>query len=303
MNEAPMILVSGPSGVGKTTDMLYAFPNATFIAVPGALEPARTTCGFEVPSTRIRSDIKTLDQVVPVVLNAKGPIIIDDLTLLADQTVLIKKASMGGYDLWGFVLDRMLEIRVASRKTGNPVAFNCHETPAETQNGEFHAGTISLQGKARTKLPPAFDIFARAQPLAREVGWPACYRVKIDDPTFQPTRDRYNAIYDQAPLNLAEALRSVGLKMPRIPELDWAEAFVEKLAGLLVDSISDVKACRGILEQAKDHVAGKVKNILHVNWILRDGYDRAVIRVGRRARVHSLFCGEKPKTDNSFGGL
>ena len=42
----PFICVYGNSGIGKTTDMGFAFPNALFVAFAGATKSSVSTCGY-----------------------------------------------------------------------------------------------------------------------------------------------------------------------------------------------------------------------------------------------------------------
>ena len=41
-----VVATYGPSGIGKTTDLLYSFPHGLFVAPPGALKPAEKVVGF-----------------------------------------------------------------------------------------------------------------------------------------------------------------------------------------------------------------------------------------------------------------
>ena len=50
--EPAFVCVYGPPGVGKTTDCGYSFPNALFLAAPGALKPLRSVCGYKPRSRR-----------------------------------------------------------------------------------------------------------------------------------------------------------------------------------------------------------------------------------------------------------
>jgi hypothetical protein len=44
----PVLSLSyGPSGIGKTTDTGLSFPNALFIAAPGALQSIRNVAGYD----------------------------------------------------------------------------------------------------------------------------------------------------------------------------------------------------------------------------------------------------------------
>ena len=40
-------ILYGQSGIGKTTDLGYAFPRAIWIAAPGSTAPLEAVCGYE----------------------------------------------------------------------------------------------------------------------------------------------------------------------------------------------------------------------------------------------------------------
>ena len=43
----PFICIFGQSGIGKTTDMGFAFPHALFLANAGATKSVVSTCGYQ----------------------------------------------------------------------------------------------------------------------------------------------------------------------------------------------------------------------------------------------------------------
>jgi len=75
---------------GKTTDCLFSFPRAKWVAAPGALKPSVGVCGYEPPD----SDQHNVDSVkqATALVEAMDPtkydaLVVDDLTLLVDRTV------------------------------------------------------------------------------------------------------------------------------------------------------------------------------------------------------------------------
>jgi hypothetical protein len=288
------LLISGPSGIGKTSDILYAFPTAIYIARGNAIAPCSSVCGFKVPPERILNKVRYIDEAVAIVAKATTPVVIDDLTVLADQTVLAKReAGLKNYAIWYAMLDDFLRLRVASNYSGQPVIMNCHERESGMDEaGKFRPGGIELPGRSQRKFPPACDVFVRAAPMGRSIGWPACYRVRADDPNFQPTRDRFNTVYDQSPLNIAELLRSKGVALTRIPEVDKWEDLIEKVSTRLVDSLGDEKVIGEALTSTREHLKTKgVVDERHLDWVLRDTYDRAQIKLYRKTSAGSLFRG------------
>jgi hypothetical protein len=99
-------------------------------------------------------------------------------------------------------------------------------------------------------------------------------------------------VYDQSPLNIAELLRSKGIALTRIPEVDKWEDLIEKVSTRLVDSLGDEKVIGEALTSTREHLKTKgVVDERHLDWVLRDTYDRAQIKLYRKTSAGSLFRG------------
>src|SRR3954469_3684344 len=87
-----LALVYAESGMGKTADTIYAFPNALFIAAPGALNSAVGLVGLA--KNPVRVDAADLDEAIAVCQeyaskkDAPIAVVVDDLSLLVQRTVM-----------------------------------------------------------------------------------------------------------------------------------------------------------------------------------------------------------------------
>jgi len=268
---------------GKTTDLLAAFPRATWVAAPGALAPAESVWGFKPPA---RYDLETFRQVSELADRLKPSdiaLVIDDATLLADRTAdyLMTRKGLSGYDLWGTILIQAVRMRDKLRRKGIHIAFSCHPRHAHMEAGVRVKGGPSFQGQCFLKLPSAADFLLRGEARGESkeanggVGWPRVYRTGYSPDWMQGSR---YATPDMSPMNLGEILRLASYAIPRLPGLEWQELVAEKLAGILQGHLDDPEYVQNRLETAKKAILTRNIEEAHAYWALRDGYDRAVLR-------------------------
>lgn len=285
--EKSVTAIYGPSGAGKTTDLLYSFPTGLFIAPPGAIKPAYHVVGF-VPA---HTEAKTIFDATKIIKEhaKKGSydsIVVDDFSLLADSTIGELEKKMSGFKLWGALRDAVLDFRDTARHVGMHVILTAHESTPRTINGVFVRGGPKLPGRLPEDVPTACDLVLRAAFDQTRRGWHGCYRCTIDDPSWV-TKDRHGVTPDKAPMNVAEILRSAGYSIARAPGLDWQEELVEALASAMV---ADPNAEAELVDEAIALAREKTENDLHVRWVVRDALDRAVLRRAK-ADILSMFMG------------
>lgn len=279
--------IYGPSGLGKTTDLIYSFPGALFVAPPGALKPAHHVVGY-VPQSVEASTIMDATSIVAKLAksNPEGfnAVVVDDFSLLAESTVAALERKHTGFKLWGAVRDAVLAFRDTSRHAGLHVVLTAHESAPRTMNGTFIRGGPRLPGRLPEDLPTACDIVLRAAQDSSRRGWHACYRCTVDD-TQWVSKDRHGVTPDRAPMNLGEILRMAGYQLPRAPGLEWQEEMVEAISSLLVAGVmpmgtpSEEKA---IVAEAIELAREQTHNELHIRWMLRDALDRAALKRARK---------------------
>jgi hypothetical protein len=304
-------LIYGEGKLGKTTDCLYSFPFALWIAAPGALNPSEGVCGYTVDKSRV-FDLQSIAEVTdrlqrlrPHVVDA---VVIDDLSLLAERSVLaLQKQGFDKYVLWGRVRNDFLALRDVARRCGVHVVMNAHLGPPRMILNARVRGGPMLQGKAADDLPKACDIVLRAQPIPRldkPFGLPVVYRCTPEDPDYV-SGDRNHVTPDFAPVNIGEILRLAGHPLRRL--FDWQEAVVERAATRLhppsgaassasgavggTSRVADVDYVRSILAATLEHVTKKLgKDERHAIWTARDAYDRAVLRSRLSAHRRAYYA-------------
>ena len=278
--------IYGPGGAGKTTDMLYSFPTGLFVAQPGALKPAHHVVGY-VPASVEAATIMDATEV----LKRHGSsgkyaaIIVDDFSLLAEQTVAVLEKKFSGFKLWGEVRDVTLAFRDTARHLGLHVVLTAHESTPKTTNGLFVRGGPRLPGRLPEDVPTVCDVVLRAASDTSRKGWHACYRCTIDDPSWV-TKDRHGVTPDKAPMNLAEILRAAGYVIPRAPGLDWQEEYVENLAAALLGAPTGQD--KAVLTDAINALREAGVEDLAIRWTLRDALDRVSLTRARQ-NVFGLY--------------
>lgn len=296
MPRDPVFAISyGQSKVGKTTDNCFSFPNAFYIAQPGALNPSLGVCGFEIPKNRIY-DAKDIEDARDKIRMLRADvsvreIVVDDFTFLAEKTQRKFEAPMSegglglsGFTLWGAIYRKVLEFRDEARHAGKHLILNSHE---KLPNLPMRRGGPSLPGKLPEAMPAACDLVVRAMMLSPldakgRLGWPGVYRCAPWDTTWI-TGDRNNVAIDNAPMNMAELLRAAGYQISRLPGCEWMEQVVASMAGDLLGG--DPKNDKSIAQQYAQFLSQNKVPAAHMLWVIRDALDRAAIR---RAHVNPL---------------
>lgn len=274
-----VVAIYGPSGLGKTTDMLYSFPRGLFIAPPGAIKPAYNVVGH-VPEVAEAATIMEATELVKKhgKSNRFDAIIVDDFSLLAESTVSFLERKYDGFKLWGAIRNEVLEFRNVARHAGMHVVLTAHESSPRTVSGSFIRGGPRLPGRLPEDVPTVCDLVLRAAPDQTRKGWHACYRCTIDDPNWV-TKDRHGVTPDKAPMNVGEILRLAGYSLRRAEGLEWQDDFVQELTEALL--AADPKQASSILSGAAAALQEAGHHAYHVRWAIRDAVDRVSLMRAR----------------------
>jgi hypothetical protein len=294
-----VVITYGPSKTGKTTDCIYSFPNAIFIALRAALKPSESVVGFQIPDEHVFNlpTVTEATKEIRKIAARKGPkptaVVVDDFSLQCEATMSVLERTKSGFKLWGALRDEVLEFRDAAREGGMHVIVNAHENAPRTVNGAYIRGGPRLPGRLPEDFPANCDLVLRAVCDSMRPGWKMAYRCTEQDPSYV-TGDRHGVTPDMAPMNLGEILRSAGYKLSRPPGLEWMEEVVAAVSGALFDRPADEPT---ILLNATQHVvdrmrpaagydeATRTRALLITRWVIRDARDRAVLR---RSRMNPL---------------
>jgi hypothetical protein len=286
----PVLSLSyGPSGIGKTTDTGLSFPNALFIAAPGALQSIRNVAGYS-PLVENAYTIPDVTKFITAIgqYKAKGSdtkidaVVVDDFSYLAEQTFASLEKKFNGFRLWGELRDAVLDFRNAARFAKVHIIVNCWEqAPKDKAGGGRVKGGPMLSGNLPEQVPAMFDMVLRCGQDPMRKPWQGIYQCTLDPNYIMKDRLNVAAAAHPAPMNMAELIRAAGYVISRHPDMAWQEEMVETVA---------VSMLQAGPTQDKD-IANKVYGDLvrhatvpQARWTLRDAMDRAVIRRALAAR-------------------
>lgn len=286
----------GPSGWGKTTDMLFSFPQALFIAAKGALKPWVEVVGLPyAPATT--SDPKTIQDATNLIQQISkekkrkyNAIVVDDLSLMADRTWAEAEKKFSGHPLWGEIRRQLLNFRDAARDAGLHILMTAHErNPHNDDKKGFVRGGPMLPGTMPEDMPKACDTVFRVGKEDAFPMWPFVYHCD-ETSTQYVQKDRHGLTPKVAPMNVGEILR-VGYGQSQWPilravGLEWMEESVEKLANAFAGHLPHTPEHAELRRKAMEQLlAKKTKDTRHVYWVIRDATARALLRKTRRDEI------------------
>lgn len=308
-------LIMGDPKLGKTSDVLWAFPNGYNIAAPGALKPAEQIVGISIPDVRkhnavtVKAIVERLGQVLPT---GTLSILIDDLTLIVDASV--RAYELQGVNKWKvfqFIRNDLMDMRAKARQLGIHVAMTLHEkkprydevkTPeGGTMQRMIAQGGPNLPGQMMEGIPAVCDAILHLKKSDSLVSlWPVVYRNPVDDPRYVGVGLRELPPIDPLPANLAEILRAAGHIIPE--PFPGHEETTEKIAAAMV---ADPDHIRKIVEDVAPKLSAKYATQVALDrvwvrrtWVLRDALARAQLRLAiARYRATPTFYGGTATAD------
>lgn len=296
--EGVMVITYGPSGAGKTTDCGYSFPNALYIAAPGALKSIENTCGYK-PKSVVRTTIPEVTKLLPDLTGHFDTVVIDDFSFLAEQTFSELEKKHSGFKLWGALRDTALEFRDKARFAKINVVCNAWEqAPKTSMNGQKVRGGPMLSGRLPEQIPAMCDVVLRVAHEPTRKPWPWVYRCSSDPSYVMKDRLNVASLADPCPMNLGEILRAAGVKLARIDETDEAYGLL-KLVGLGMEDLVEHIATKLTGIPTTDgpdanafykELLGKGLAVNVTRWIVRDALDRATIRLAQKTAAESFFA-------------
>lgn len=272
-------IVSGESGVGKSTDQLLAFPTAWFLCLKGADKP-----GYQFGLAPITVEVSLLSHAVEVLQHTatlppeqKPPaIIIDDLTLLAENSYDFLKPQYPKnqvFAFWERMKQELRAVRTTAREVGVHVFASAHLAKPDTdQAGNFHKGGPVMPGrKMRSAIPHIADEVYLAELEPGHEPWPGVYWCE-PHPEWH-MKSRLGLMRGRAPMNLRELMRQRGYTLPRMAGAEWQEAVAQQVA----DTILKGEPWKDVWNRAEVQLMSKGLHPGLVYWALRDGVDRATL--------------------------
>tara|TARA_R100000963_G_scaffold34891_2_gene30078 strand:+ start:512 stop:1411 length:900 start_codon:yes stop_codon:yes gene_type:complete len=286
-NEAGVfITIYGPSKAGKSTSTGAAGACGLFIAQEGGLLPIKNFLGVPV-SFLTAKNVEDAAKMVEQGAGKHPTIVVDDFSLLVEQTVSSLEQKHGFGEMWRKLRQQVLGMRDAARMAtakGTHVIFNCHESPPRTSSGKYVRGGPMMPGQLPEQFSAFSDIVARV--VYDETAAPWKYVLQTAPDAEHICGDRLDILPDPAPMNIGEALRAAGYDIPRPKGLTWQDKVVDALSKQVLDS--GIENWRPTLKAAAEKLVSKYDQA-HVRWALQDSLHRAIIMNARENRLDAMF--------------
>lgn len=266
----------GPSGVGKTTDLGYSFPNALFVAAPGALHSIESVCGYKPHRLQLPS-IMAATELIPELAKQFDEIVFDDFSFLCEQTASILEAKHKGFAFWSKLRDTVIDFRDRCRYAKvRIVAISCWEKAPKTNDmGARIRGGMDLPSKMPEQVPALCDMVLRAMHDPNRAPWPSVYHCYLAGDYAMKDRFDVAPRITPAPMNFAEIMRAAGIEVPRLQAFSNQEKDVQTIS----ESLSgDLTADAKTVNEVYAALIKRGASVPEARWTMRDAMDRAAIR-------------------------
>jgi hypothetical protein len=307
--EPVFAITYGQSGHRKTTDCLFAFPNALFICDKGAISPWREHVGIPFQPAHVTTAKSIRDGTSLILQEGKnkkwGAVVVDDFSLRADVTMAEadKLYPKGGLQMWGWVRDELLAFRGAARDMGMHVILNCHTRPAHQHERKgYIKGGPALPGTMPEDMPKSCDLVLRVREEPGYPAWPFLYSADERSGDWVE-KDRFGVVpisTKYAPMNLGELLRRrfgvegpLGIAYPR--GLEWMGKVVSQVAKRLAGTTLGSPEQKAIFTAFRPLIEAKYTHDERlIFWIFRDARDRVVLEQEHaKGRLVGFFSEQK----------
>lgn len=277
-NTPPFICVYGQSGIGKTTDMGFAFPKALFVAHAGATKSIVSTCGY-TPRETIANTVQDATVIVEKMANGDiegNQIVIDDFSYMVEASLSKLEDKYTGWTVYGKLRDEIFQFRRIARESNITVALNCWlQAPKTNEDGSRKRGCPKLPSDYGETIPAMCDLVLRGD--VHRAYKPHPYAYYADSSVEWIGKDRDGGTPSPSPMNLGEILRLNGYELPRL--VDWQEETVAKIT-LKIQSDG-----RSVVQEAYKSLLQKMPNNPQLAyWTVRDAVDRSILIKARENR-------------------
>jgi hypothetical protein len=280
--EPAFVVVFGPVGIGKSTDVALFDPEAWTLGAPGCVKGAEKILGPDRYAALVgrRIEAQNIDHAIGV-LNAiaagqleRRTVLVDDLSLLAEAETVALKSQISRSDtryLWDVFASKIILLKTAMRRAGVHVLASCHmRSPSTDEKGKFTPGGPSMGGPKGTMiLATEADVIYGLERDPACYPYPAAYRCEYPSQQWA-YKDRYGALLGTAPANLREILRTVDAAPPRPAGLEWLDDAAESVA-------STPGNPRDVGQEAYTRLRSHVGDG-PAFWAVRDGLARRTLR-------------------------
>lgn len=297
--EPVFAIVFGDFGVGKSYDATLCAPDAYTLSAPGALKGVRETVGDEWYNyiMNFNFPVETLDDITDFLLKIaagtieRRPVRLDDLTIAATNTLAQLNAVYTEQYIRQKFEDfkrRVYRLKEAARRAGvHVIASNHIQAPSTSEKGVFTRGGPAMG--APSACPPVYasaDIIYRAEVEVGRFPHPLVYRCDYPNNAWA-YKDRHGVLSGVGPANLREILLHAGMQMPRPDYFAWMDEYVEAVAQEIIGGADK----REVWNRHREYLQKNGVYKGHIYWVLRDGLDRASLRL-RRSPMDLLLAGD-----------
>lgn len=280
----PMFGLSyAPSSYGKTVDAGYTFPKALFIAKRGATKSITAVCGY-TPPVVLHTNLDDAAKVIREQGANYGAVVVDEFDFLVEDTLRQLERRYTGFKLFGELRKAVLNFREEARNSAAHVWLTgLEKAPKVKEDGTRIKGGPALTGDLPEKLPAMCDLVLRGARDPMRKPFPGIYRLDGESSDWVG-KDRDDGTPDPAPMNIGEIMRLNGYDLPRL--FPWQEAAVEKIAlEIQGDTMSEIS----IVSEWYTKLLEKKVSPQTARWTVRDGWDRAILRLAKQAKQASFF--------------
>lgn len=296
--DPPFVVIAGEADSGKTVDEGYSFPCDPVVAAPGALEPYRSTVGFDPVKAGLHLTCKYIHEATKliklVVEQGYAGIVFDDFAAIMQDTMIAYDnspaaiASSGkknGFFAPMATRNDLREFLHVARHCGIRVVLSTWlRLPKNTEDGFVKGGPEVPSKGMIPMIPPRCDLLLRCAKNPARKPWPGVYICDQTDEAFY-IKNRFERIPIESPMNLREILTWAGYDLPRHPGLPWQEEVVTVAATELwhAGAAEDARIFNAWWKTLIDGkpVAGVGPSTpvkpKHVAWTMRDALDRVAL--------------------------
>ena len=296
---APFIVICGPPGCAKTTDIIRAVgPYAVVAAAEGALKPIAPVLGNDMILAEHR--VQTIEEATQALRTLTAALangaakkmprvprwfVADEFSYMADRTWANLEKRLNGFKLWGKMREVCIEFRDAARGAGVGVICNAWvQGPTTKSSGKFIRGGPLLPSDMPEKFPGIADWIFMAEYDASRTPWPWRYRTQGDANWALKCRDHNVPHY--APMNLGELLRHTGYAIDRPDALAWMEPVVVDVSAHLL--ATPPAGHSAVCESVYADLLTRGTDPRHAKWCVTDARDRALINAASNERWSSF---------------
>lgn len=295
-----LLLTFGDSGLGKTTDLAYLYPNGLFIAA--VADGIRA--GANVTGIRLRSDqvveVRDLTGAFAVFRQVRDAqraqgrklypgVGMDDLSILAVNELRrmqqsgdydTKKANKYDMQIWVDLGQTMADLFSFIRyDLDMGVGVTSHKKEPGDSQGTFYKGGPDMPFKKLIRLVPHLATASYLCSIDSSVKGEHKGIYQCDQPSHEWHMKCRLGWTGQLPMNMAEICRQAPnpRPIPRHPDVDWIEPWVKGVFNALIEGKS------GVAESLAEKLAVKKPNApkQHIDWIMRDAIARVLLKKKR----------------------